>query len=183
MEAVEAYRALLALVQAQKNSSGPSSTAAEGDDGINEFEIWQGLANLYSSLSYWRDAEICLQKARALKLYSATTLNAEGYMHQAREQTKDALASYMNALSTDLEHVPSKVAVGAFLSNQGPRYLPAARCFLSDALRVEPTNRMAWLFLGKVHKSDGRISDAADCFQAAVMLEESDPVESFSSLS
>ncbi|GJN04380.1 hypothetical protein PR202_ga21926 [Eleusine coracana subsp. coracana] len=183
MEAVEAYRALLALVQAQKNSSGSSSTAAEGDDGINEFEIWQGLANLYSSLSYWRDAEICLQKARALKLYSAATLNTEGYMHQAREQTKDALASYMNALSTDLEHVPSKVAVGALLSNQGPRYLPAARCFLSDALRVEPTNRMAWLFLGKVHKSDGRISDAADCFQAAVMLEESDPVESFSSLS
>jgi tetratricopeptide repeat protein 7 len=104
-------------------------------------------------------------------------------MHQAQAQTKDALASYVNALSSDLEHVPSKVAIGALLSQQGPRYLPAARCFLSDALRVEPTNRMAWLYLGMVHKSDGRITDAADCFQAAVMLEESDPVESFSSLS
>jgi tetratricopeptide (TPR) repeat protein len=104
-------------------------------------------------------------------------------MHQARDQTKDALAAYVNAFSTELEHVPSKVAIGAMLSRQGPRFLPAARCFLSDALRVEPTNRMAWLYLGKVHRSDGRISDAADCFQAAVMLEESDPVESFSSLS
>ncbi|TVU25659.1 hypothetical protein EJB05_28163 [Eragrostis curvula] len=184
MEAVEAYRALLALVQAQKNSADSCNTAEEGEDGnVNEFEIWQGLANLYSSLSYWRDAEICLQKARALKSYSASTLHAEGYMHQGREQTKDALASYVNALATDLEHVPSKVAIGALLSKQGPSYLPAARCFLSDALRVEPTNRMAWLYLGKVHKSDGRIADAADCFQAAVMLEESDPVESFSSLS
>ncbi|OEL24250.1 hypothetical protein BAE44_0014731 [Dichanthelium oligosanthes] len=184
MEAVEAYRTLLALVQAQKNSSGSTNNTLEVVDGsVSEFEIWQGLANLYSSLSYWRDAEICLQKARTLKSYSATTIHAEGYMHQARQQTKDALAAYVNAFSTELEHVPSKVAIGALLAKQGSRFLPAARCFLSDALRVEPTNRMAWLYLGKVHRSDGRISDAADCFQAAVMLEESDPVESFSSLS
>ena len=45
---------------------------------MSEVEVWKGLANLYSSLSYWRDAEICLQKAKALKKYSATTLHAEG---------------------------------------------------------------------------------------------------------
>jgi hypothetical protein len=45
---------------------------------VSEFEVWQGLANLYSSLSYWRDADICLQKAKALKTYSAATLHAEG---------------------------------------------------------------------------------------------------------
>ncbi|XP_051180404.1 protein NPG1 [Lolium perenne] len=178
MEAVEAYRVLLALVQAQKNS--PKKVEGEAD-GVTEFEIWQGLANLYSSLSH-RDAEICLQKARALKSYSAATLQAEGYMHEARSQSSDALASYVNASSTELEHVPAKVAIGALCSKQGPKYLPAARSFLSDALRVEPTNRMAWLHLGKVHKLDGRIADAADCFQAAVMLEESDPVECFRTL-
>ncbi|PUZ44719.1 hypothetical protein GQ55_8G137700 [Panicum hallii var. hallii] len=183
MEAVEAYRTLLALVQAQKSSTESTKSTPEIVDGmVSEFEIWQGLANLYSSLSYWRDADICLQKARTLKPYSATTLHAEGYMHQARDHTKDALAAYVNAFSTELEHVPSKVAIGALLAKQGPRFLPAARCFLSDALRVEPTNRMAWLYLGKVHRSDGRITDAADCFQAAVFLEESDPVESFSLL-
>lgn len=104
-------------------------------------------------------------------------------MHEKRNQSEDALAAYVNASSTQLDHVPSKVAIGALLSKQGPKYLPAARSFLSDALRIEPTNRMAWLNLGKVHKLDGRISDAADCFQAAVMLEESDPVESFRGLS
>jgi tetratricopeptide repeat protein 7 len=55
-----------------------SDVVSQGDDGVNEFEIWQGLANLYSSLCYWRDAEICLQKARALKSYSSATLHAEG---------------------------------------------------------------------------------------------------------
>jgi hypothetical protein len=97
--------------------------------------------------------------------------------------SNDALASYINALSTELEHVPAKVAIGALCSKQGPKYLPAARSFRSDALRVEPTNRIAWLHLGKVHKLDGRIADAADCFQAVVMLEEWDPVESFRTLS
>ncbi|XP_044961732.1 protein NPG1-like [Hordeum vulgare subsp. vulgare] len=179
MEAVEAYRVLLALVQAQKNS--PKKVEGEAD-AVTEFEIWQGLANLYSSLSHCRDAEVCLQKARALKLYSAATLEAEGYMHEVRKESKEALAAYVNASAMELEYVSSKVAIGALLSKQGGKYLPAARAFLSDALRVEPTNRMAWLNLGKVHKLDGRIADAADCFQAAVMLEESDPVESFRTL-
>lgn len=107
---------------------------------------------------------------------------SSGFMLEARDQNKEALAAYVNAFSIELEYVPSKVAIGALLCKQGSRYLPAARCFLSDALRIEPTNRMAWLHLGKVHRNDGRINDAADCFQAAVMLEESDPVESFRSL-
>ncbi|RLN31187.1 uncharacterized protein C2845_PM05G15120 [Panicum miliaceum] len=183
MEAIEAYRALLALVQAQRKAYGSTKNGAEEDgEKVSELEVWQGLANLYSSLSYWRDAEICLQKAKALKTYSATTLHAEGNIHEVREKIQDALAAYFNALSTEVEHVPSKVSIGALLSKKGPKYLPVARCFLSDALRLEPTNRMAWFYLGKVHKYDGRLADAADCFQAASMLEDTDPVESFRSL-
>ncbi|KAM3254772.1 hypothetical protein ACQJBY_048318 [Aegilops geniculata] len=179
MEAVEAYRALLALVQAQRKAYGSLKNGTEErDNKVSEFEVWQGLTNLYASLSYCRDAEICLQKAKALKTYSATTLHAEGDMHEVREQTQHALAAYLNALSTEVDHVPSKVSIGALLSKQGPKYLPVARSFLSDALRLEPTNRMAWFYLGQVHKHDGRLAEAADCFQAASMLDESDPVES-----
>ncbi|WVZ90781.1 hypothetical protein U9M48_037048 [Paspalum notatum var. saurae] len=183
MEAVEAYRTLLALVQAQRKAYGSAKNGTEDvENKVSEFEVWQGLANLYSSLSYWRDAEICLQKAKTLKTYSATTLHAEGNIYEMQEKIQDALAAYFNALSTEVEHVPSKVSIGALLSKQGPKFHPVARCFLSDALRLEPTNRMAWFYLGKVHKHDGRLADAADCFQAASMLEDSDPVESFRSL-
>lgn len=45
---------------------------------MNEFEVWYGVATLYSSLSHWRDAEICLGKARELKEYSVELLHAEG---------------------------------------------------------------------------------------------------------
>lgn len=48
------------------------------DDNINEYEVWHGLAKLYSILSHWKDAETCLTKARMLKEYSAETLHTEG---------------------------------------------------------------------------------------------------------
>ncbi|GAU31681.1 hypothetical protein TSUD_222850 [Trifolium subterraneum] len=64
----------------------------------------------------------------------------------------------------------------------GSKALATARSMLSDALRIEPTNRMAWYYLGLVHKNDGRMVDAADCFQAASMLEEFDPIESFNTV-
>ncbi|KAH7688525.1 putative calmodulin-binding protein [Dioscorea alata] len=107
MDAVETYRLLFALIQAQKN------------------------------LSHWRDIEICLEK----------------------------------------------VSMGVLLWRTGSKSLSAARAFLSDALRLERTNRLAWYYLGMVYKDEGRLFDATDCFQAASMLEESDPIESFSSIS
>lgn len=45
---------------------------------MNEFEVWHGLAYLYSSLSHWNDVEVCLKKAGELKQYSASMLHTEG---------------------------------------------------------------------------------------------------------
>lgn len=48
------------------------------EDKVNEFEVWHGLAHLYSSLSHWNDVEVCLKKAGELKQYSASMLHTEG---------------------------------------------------------------------------------------------------------
>ncbi|CAD5190858.1 protein NPG1-like [Musa acuminata AAA Group] len=183
MDAIEAYRFLLALVQAQRKSGSVKNNTEVEDDDFNEFEVWQGLANLYSGLSHWRDAEICLEKAGALKPFSSSILHTEGSMLEAHGQMQEALATFSNALSLELDDVPSKVSIGALLSKKGSKSLPVARSFLSDALRLEPANRLAWYYLGIIHRDEGRIADAADCFQAASLLEESDPIESFTSIS
>ncbi|XP_058777547.1 protein NPG1-like [Vicia villosa] len=181
MDAIETYRYLLALVQAQRKSSGSFQISSKvDDDKVNEFDIWHGLANLYASLSHWKDAEICLQKARELKEYSAAILHTEGILFEGRGQNIEALNASINAVLVEPNHIPSKLLMSALIHKMGTKALPAARSMLSDALRIEPTNRMAWYYLGLVHKHDGRISDAADCFQAASMLEELDPIESFS---
>ncbi|GAB2289694.1 Protein npg1 [Dionaea muscipula] len=181
-DAIETYKYLLALVEAQRKSSVPlKSIHQDDDDKVNEFEVWHGLANLYSSLSHWKDVEVCLEKAQVLKQYSAEALQTEGLMYEGRGQEKLAAVAYMNAILIEPDNVPCKILLGSLLSKISSKALPVARGLLSDALRVEPTNRKAWYWLGMVHRDDGRIADATECFQAAAMLEESDPVESFSS--
>uniref|UniRef100_A0A2P2PJQ1 Uncharacterized protein n=1 Tax=Rhizophora mucronata TaxID=61149 RepID=A0A2P2PJQ1_RHIMU len=183
MDAIEMYRYLLALVQAQRKSFGPFRSVSQADDNkVDEFEVWHGLAELYSRLSHWKDVEVCLGKARDLKQYSPEVLHTEGIMWRGREQVQEALCAFVNALLLEPSFVPSKIVIAAMLSKMGSNGLPVARSLLSDALRIEPTNRTAWYYLGMVHKDDGRIADAVDCFQAASMLQESDPVESFSSV-
>lgn len=183
IDAIETYRYLLALVQAQRKSFGPlRSVSQAGDDRVNEYEVWHGLADLYYRLSHWKDMEVCLGKARELKQYSAEVLYTEGVMLQGRGKVEEAMSSYINALLLDPSFVRCKILIGALLSKRDSNALPVARSILSDALKIEPTNRMAWYYLGIIHRVDGRIADAADCFQAASMLEESDPIENFSSI-
>ncbi|KAJ6405596.1 hypothetical protein OIU84_013541 [Salix udensis] len=183
MGAIETYRYLLALVQAQRKSFGPlRSVSQDGGDGVNEYEVWHGLADLYSRLSHWKDMEVCLGKAKELKPYSAEVLYTEGVMLQGRGQAEEAMSAYITALLVDPSFVPCKILIGALLSKRDSNALPVARSILSDALKIEPTSRMAWYYLGIIHRVDGRIADAADCFQAASMLEEFDPIENFSSI-
>ncbi|XP_019424192.1 PREDICTED: tetratricopeptide repeat protein 7B-like [Lupinus angustifolius] len=183
MDAIETYRYLLALVQAQRKSFGHLRISSQiENDKVNEFDVWHDLANLYASLSHWKDAEICLQKARELKEYSAAVIHTEGILFDGRGQNQEALAATANAVLLESNYAPSKISMGALMLKMGSKALPAARSLVSDALRIEPTNRMAWYYLGLIHKHDGRIGDAADCFQAASMLEESDPTENFSNI-
>ncbi|GFS41546.1 hypothetical protein Acr_00g0075020 [Actinidia rufa] len=100
---------------------------------------------------------------------------------EGRGQLSEALAAYSNALLLEPGYVPCKILIGAVLTKMGSKALPVARSLLSDALRMEPTHRMAWYYLGLVHRDDRRIGDTVYCFQAASLLEESDPIETFSS--
>ncbi|KAL5181074.1 Protein NPG1 [Glycine soja] len=149
MDAIETYRYLLALVQAQKKSFGPLQISSKvEEDKVNEFDTWHGLANLYASVLF-----------------------------EGRGQNEEALCATINAILLEPNYVPCKISMGALIQKMGSKYLAVARSSLSDALRIEPTNRKAWYYLGLLHKHEGRISDAAECFQAASMLEESDPIE------
>jgi cytochrome c-type biogenesis protein CcmH/NrfG len=45
---------------------------------VEEVEVWQDLAEVYTELKQWHDAELCLERARALEGYSATTWHVTG---------------------------------------------------------------------------------------------------------
>lgn len=150
---------------------------------VEEVEVWQDLAEVYTELKQWHDAELCLERARALEGYSATTWHVTGVLHETQGRTEEAMACYKNALSVNAAHVDSKVKLGALLCQRGSKQsLPVARSLLAEALQAEPTHEAAWFQMGCLHKAEGHPNEAADCFQAAVLLEQSLPVEKFRSI-
>ena len=106
-----------------------------------------------------------------------------GKLHEAQGHLEEALASYKNALAVDATHVDSKVRLAALLRERGGKHaLPVARSYLAEVLQAEPTYEEAWLQMGLLHKAEGHIQEAIDCFQAAVQLEQSSPVVPFSTI-
>ncbi|XP_077250800.1 protein NPGR2-like [Tasmannia lanceolata] len=181
--AVETYTQLLAVLQVRSKSFAVGKKLLKGgnDDKNLEIETWHDLAYVYTSMSQWRDAEICLSKSKAISPHSASRWHATGVMYEAKGLYKEALGAFKNALEVDPTHVPSLVSTATVLIQLGDRTSAVVRSFLTDALRLDRTNHCAWFNLGLVFKAGGGRSalEASECFQAAALLEESAPVEPF----
>ncbi|KAI4342656.1 hypothetical protein MLD38_027252 [Melastoma candidum] len=180
-KAIETYGQILAVLQVQIKASSAANKNGKRRYKMLEAETWNDLANVYTSLSQWRDAEICLSKSEAINPFSASRWHSTGLLHEARGQLPDALNSFREALHVEPTFVPSLISTARVLRQLGSGSLPVMRSLLSDALSLDRTNALAWHNLGMVYKSDPKASavEAAECFQAAVLLEETAPVEPF----
>lgn len=106
-----------------------------------------------------------------------------GILYEARGLHQEAMKSYRKALDIDPNHVPSLISTACVLRKLGGQSSSSSivRSLLIEALRLDRTNSSAWYNLGLVYKDDLGTSalEAAECFEAAVFLEESCPVEPF----
>ncbi|XP_039138318.1 protein NPGR2 isoform X2 [Dioscorea cayenensis subsp. rotundata] len=181
--AVETYTQLLAVLQLRTKSFAVGMKSLKGgqDDRSLEMETWQDLANVYMSMSQWRDAEICISKLTAISPQSASRWHATGKLFEAKGLYKEALGAYSKALDREPTHIPSLVSTATVLRELDGRPLAVVRSFLTDALRLDKTNHIAWFNLGLLNKAEGgkSILEAVECFQAAALLEESVPAEPF----
>nr|XP_016447714.1 PREDICTED: tetratricopeptide repeat protein 7A-like [Nicotiana tabacum] len=144
-----------------------------------ELEMWHDLASIYIKSSQWQDAEICLSKSEAISCYSASRLYISGFLQQSKGLYKAALRDYTNALAIDPCHVPSLISTAVVLRQIGDHSPGIVRSFLMEALRLDRTSASAWHNLGLVYKEEGAAVEAAECFQAAVVLQETEPIEPF----
>ncbi|OMO95267.1 Tetratricopeptide-like helical [Corchorus capsularis] len=182
--AVETYTHLLAVLQVQYKSSSAGKKLLKTNgkwDRSLEMETWHDLANVYTSLSQWRDAEICLSKSKAISPFSASRWYSTGLLNESKGFHQEALRSYRKALDVEPTHVPSLISTACILKQLGGQSMPIVRGFLTDALLLDRTNPAAWYNLGLLYKSDisATALEAAECFEAAALLEESAPVEPF----
>ncbi|GJM84781.1 hypothetical protein PR202_ga00486 [Eleusine coracana subsp. coracana] len=182
-DAVESYTQLLAIIQlrAKSFSAGNYLGKVNKDDKSLEAETWYDLALLYLDMGQWRDAEVCVSKIRTTSTYCALAWHATGKICEAKGLTKEALGAFSRAIDHDPKHVPSLISTAIVLRKLGDRPLHSVRCFLTDALQLDRTNHVAWFNLGLLYKEEGgrTVSEAAECFQAAALLEETAPVEPF----
>uniref|UniRef100_A0A0D9VPB1 Uncharacterized protein n=1 Tax=Leersia perrieri TaxID=77586 RepID=A0A0D9VPB1_9ORYZ len=182
-KAIETYTQLLAVIQLRTKSFNAGMSVLKGstDDRSLEIETWYDLVLLYISMSQWRDAEICISKIKAIRPYSALACHATGKLHESKGFLKEALRAYSRALDLEPKHVPSLISTAIVLRRLGERPMHAVRCFLTDALQLDRTNHVAWFNLGLLYEDEGGSSalEAAECFQTAALLEETNPVEPF----
>lgn len=104
-----------------------------------------------------------------------------GLLHEAKGNKKEALRVFRHALEVDPTHVPSLVSKAKVMRSMNCQSTAIIRSFLTEALRLDRTNASAWHELGLIHKDGGSLSavEAAECFQAAALLEETQPIEPF----
>ncbi|GAA0143660.1 hypothetical protein LIER_04289 [Lithospermum erythrorhizon] len=183
-DAIGTYTHLLAVLQVQRKNFGAQEKVVKSRRNMNkslEMETWHDLANIYTSVSQWRDAEVCLIKSEAISNHSASRLHSKGLLYEARSLYSDALKFFEKALDIDPNHVPSLISTAITLQKINNRSLPVVKSFLSNALRLDRTNPTAWYHLGLLYKAEGGSSavEAAECFEAAAQLQESAPIEPF----
>ncbi|ONK59903.1 uncharacterized protein A4U43_C08F12140 [Asparagus officinalis] len=178
--AIETYRSLLTVIKAQEDDHTERANSKVKTHGSLEVEAWTNLASIYSKARLHKDSTSCLDIAKSIGYFSPKTWNAKGISLQAQSLDKEALAAFLTSLSIGPDYVPSMVTTGVALRKIGGKSLPIARSFLTNALKMEPTNHDAWLNLGFISKAEGSLREAADCFQEACELNESSPIMDFS---
>lgn len=183
-QAVETYTHLLAVLQVQRKSFGSGNKFLKGSgypDRSLELDAWHDLAYLYISLSRWHEAEICLSKSRAISPYSAARCHAMGLLYEKQGLHKEALKAFANGLDIEPTHIPCLISIAVVLRHLGTQSDAVVRSFLTEALQLDRMNPSTWYNLGLVYKAQGAASsqEAAECFEAAALLEESTPVEPF----
>lgn len=182
--AIETYTQILAVLQVQNKSfgSGKKHLKRDGNHGRTlELETWHDLACVYISMSQWDDAEICLSKSEAISYHSASRWHVRGLLHQAKGLNKEALKAFRQALDVEPTHIPSLVSIAVVLRKLGNRSPAVVRSFLTEAIRLDRMNSSVWHNLGLLYKDESVASavEAAECFQAAAILEETSPLEPF----
>ncbi|KAK8969418.1 hypothetical protein KSP40_PGU017935 [Platanthera guangdongensis] len=184
-KAVETYTDLLAVINFRTNNLvvGLNCSKIAALDKKLEIGTWYDLANAYTSMSHWSDAEVCISKLKAISPFSALGWHAAGQLQEVKGLHNKSLISYTKALDLEPAHVPSLVSTAIVLRHCGGQPFSVIRSFLAEALRLDRTNHVAWLNIGLLYESEGISSaEAAECFQAAAILEESAPVEPFHDL-
>ncbi|KAF9687495.1 hypothetical protein SADUNF_Sadunf02G0099500 [Salix dunnii] len=120
-QAIETYRILLSLIQAQRDiqAKNPEQTHIFKPEVLAERNLelaaWQDLTDMYTKIGSWGDAKICVEKAKLIEFHSPTRWHSTGMLFESQSLHKEALVSLSVSLSMEPDYVPSIVATAEVL--------------------------------------------------------------------
>ncbi|RVW77261.1 Protein NPGR2 [Vitis vinifera] len=123
--AIETYTHLLAVLQNRANHHRRL-----------EMETWHDLANVYTSLSQWRDAEVCLSKSKAIGSHSASRWHSTAtVLRKLSDQSLPAVRSFLtDALRIDRTNPSAWYNLGLVCkAEMGASAVEATECFEAAA--------------------------------------------------
>ncbi|OHD11537.1 MAG: hypothetical protein A2086_02135 [Spirochaetes bacterium GWD1_27_9] len=136
------------------------------DKHINEFELREKLAELYSKFDNLEESlkeYILLQKKYPNDFVISVKI---GELFERKNMREQAISNYMKALQQNPNYVPALVNVGILLY-ESKRYVEASKA-LETAIKFEPSNYKAHLYMGLIRKNENNYKSAIKHFEISV---------------
>ena len=166
-----------ALVDQGRNNEGIDLAKAMLDNSDNDRSVWFALANMYTRLHRWKEADEALNKAAALtskkedKIY---LLFLRGALADREKHSEQAEPFFRQALDLDPQNAMTLNYLGYMLADKGIR-LPEALKLIRKAVDLEPMNGAYLDSLGWAYFKLGEYELAEENLRQAVERDQTDP--------
>ena len=130
-------------------------------------------ASLLTEASRFDEAEHHLKIAVQLLPTDVETRMQLGYLARRRGRRTEAFAHFTAANSANAAHIGARLEVAAELRDQGRH--SEAQAWLDSLISEDRNNFLAWMHLGRLHRSASDNKSAFDAFEKASLLRPDDP--------
>lgn len=164
-------------------AAAAKTDAARASLTDQEWQVWQDLALACAYKGSHQDASKCVEQVLKVQPWAAASFTCLACVEQAAGNGVAALEHYTTALSLDAQHAAALMGLGVLYRRRGNAGdLGLAHNLLSEALRYQPSDPQGWYNLGLVCKALQQRKEAERHLYNAVLLANSAPIMSFSSL-
>ena len=165
------------LVDLGRNNEGLDLAKSLLDNTDQDRQVWLSLANIYTRLHRWKDADEALNKAAALtskkedKIY---LLFLRGALEDREKHTEQAEPYFRQALELDPQNAMTLNYLGYMLADKGVRLAEALK-LIRKAVELEPMNGAYLDSLGWAYFKLGEYELAEENLRQAVERDQTDP--------